>query len=568
MSDKSPLNVVIYWHMHQPEYRDFHTGEYYLPWTYLHVIKDYVDMAAHLEANPAARAVVNFTPTLLEQIDDYANQFRSFKENGTAFLDPMLESLVSPVLPQKAEERLHLIKQCLRANEERLINRYTDYKRLFTLSRHLEEHPKTIIYIDDQFLADLLVWFHLAWLGESVRRNDIRIKHLLKKGRNFSIHDRIELTHVMGELTYNVIERYRVLANNNQVELSVTPYAHPIMPLLQDINSARESVPDTKLPKVTRYPDGNERCKWHITKGLEVFKHYFGFIPAGCWPSEGSISEATARLLGESGFRWFASGETVLHNSLARSDNNPLLDNECIHRCFQYDSDAPICFFRDDGLSDLIGFNYSDWHSDDAVANMVHHLENIADACKHREDSIVSIILDGENAWEYYPENGYHFLNGLYQTLADHPDINLTTYSDFLDAQPEARQLDHIVAGSWVYGTFSTWIGDNDKNLGWDMLIDAKTAFDQVIHNGELGEEQRKRAELQLAICEGSDWFWWFGDYNPAESVSDFDYLYRKQLTNLYLLLGIEPPDNLTRAISHGSGHPAMGGTMRRGQEQ
>ncbi|WP_455199140.1 hypothetical protein [Kaarinaea lacus] len=566
-SDKNRLNVVLYWHMHQPEYRDFHTGEYYLPWTYLHIIKDYVDMAAHLETNPTARAVINFTPTLLEQIDDYAKQFLAFNEAGTAFRDPMLESLVSPVLPQSEEKRLHLIHQCLRANKERLINRYPDYRRLYSLSKHLEENPKIHIYIDDQYLIDLLVWFHLAWLGETVRREDICVKHLLQKGRNFSLHDRIELTKVMGELTINVLNRYRILAENNQVELSVTPYAHPIMPLLQDINSARESVPDTKLPKIVNYPGGDERCKWHIDKGLEVFEQHFGFRPNGCWPSEGSISEATANLLGESGFTWYASGETVLQNSLKKADDNPLLDNECIHRCFQYGKGTPVAFFRDDGLSDLIGFNYSDWHSDDAVANMVHHLENIAQACQEREDSIVSIILDGENAWEYYPENGYHFLNGLYQTLAEHSNINLTTYSDYLDQNPEPRILDHIVAGSWVYGTFSTWIGDNDKNRAWDMLIEAKTVYDQVVASGKLNKKQLTSAEQQLAICEGSDWFWWFGDYNPAESVSDFDYLFRKQLTNLYLLLGIEPPDILTKSFSRGSGNPSMGGTMRRGQE-
>ncbi len=525
-------------------------------------------MAAHLEATPRAHAVINFTPTLLEQISDYADQFTAYLKNGSAFRDPMLENLVSPVLPQNEEHRLHLIRQCLRANEARLINRYPDYKRLSTLSKHLEEHPKTILYIDDQFLVDIMVWFHLAWLGETVRRNDVRIKRLTKKGKNFSLHERIELAHVMGEITNEVINRYRLLAESGQIELSVTPYAHPIMPLLLDINSARESVPDTSLPRINHYPGGEDRCRWHIEKGLEVFEHHFGFRPRGCWPSEGSISEATARLLGESGFSWFASGETVLHNSLARADHHPLLDNECIHRCFRYQSGTPIAFFRDDGLSDLIGFNYSDWHSDDAVANMVHHLENIADACQHREDSIVSIILDGENAWEYYPENGYHFLNGLYQTLANHPNINLTTYSEFLNQKHEPRQLDHIVAGSWVYGTFSTWIGDNDKNQGWDMLIEAKNTYDQVIKSGKLEKMQIELAEQQLAICEGSDWFWWFGDYNPAESVNDFDYLYRKQLTNLYLILGVEPPEYLTRSFSHGSGHPTMGGTMRRGKEE
>jgi len=567
MSDKNPLNLVIYWHMHQPEYRDYHTGTYRLPWTYLHIVKDYVDMVAHLEATPGAKAVVNFTPTLLEQIDDYNKQFSDFITKGSAFRDPLLEALVNPVLPQKPEQRLNLIQQCLRANEERLINRYPNYKRLADLSKHIEENPGAIHYIDDQYIVDLLVWFHLAWLGETVRRNDSRVIDLLNHGKHYSLHDRIILAHVMAECTSNVIDRYRILAEKKQIELSVTPYAHPIMPLLLDIKSAREAVPDTSLPQNNEYPGGEERTRWHIQKGLDVFKHYFGFLPAGCWPSEGSISEKTAQLLGEYGFKWFASGETVLRNSLDKAEENPLLDNECIHRCFHYAPDAPISFFRDDGLSDLIGFNYSTWHSDDAVANMVHHLENIARACHHRDDTIVSIILDGENAWEYYPENGYHFLKSLYQTLSENPNINLTTYSEFLENNPEPRPLDHIVAGSWVYGTFSTWIGDHDKNLGWDMLIDAKKTYDKIIGANNLEEERKRRAEHQLAICEGSDWFWWFGDYNPAESVSDFDYLFRNQLTNLYLILGVEPPENLTQAFSRGSGRPAMGGTMRRGQE-
>lgn len=568
MSAKEPLNVVIYWHMHQPEYRDFHTGKYHLPWTYLHTIKDYVDMAAHLEANPDARAVVNFTPTLLEQIDDYAKQFEDYSKESSAFRDPMLEALVSPAQPQNTEQRLILVQQCLRANEDRLIQRYPSYQRLATLAKHLEQHPESTIYIDDQYLSDLVVWFHLAWMGETVRRNDPRIKRQLKKAENFSIHDRIELAQVMGELIGGIINRYRLLAESGQIELSVTPYAHPIMPLLLDIESAREAMPDVSLPTITSYPGGEQRCRWHIEKGLEVFQQHFGFTPAGCWPSEGSVSESTARLLSEYGFRWLASGGTVLHNSLSKAVNNPLKENECIHRRFQYDDVSTSCFFRDDGLSDLIGFTYSEWHADDAVANLTHHLENIAENCQPHENSIVSIILDGENAWEFYPENGYHFLDSLYQTLSKHPDINLTTYSSFLDQQPQARPLEHIVAGSWVYGTFSTWIGDADKNHGWDMLIDAKKTFDQVISSGALDDKHRKDAEKQLAICEGSDWFWWFGDYNPAESVNDFDYLFRMQLCNLYLLLSIEPPEYLTKSFTHGSGHPAMGGAMRRGQEQ
>jgi alpha-amylase/alpha-mannosidase (GH57 family) len=566
MSDKPKINLALYWHMHQPEYRDPYAGRYTLPWTYLHIIKDYVDMAAHLEAHPKAYTVVNFTPTLLEQIEDYQKQFDYYRQHGDGFHDPLLEALASPLFPQQHEQRMMLVKQCTRANEQRLIQRFPVFQRLAQMAEWLQEHPDTIHYISDQYLADLLTWYHLAWLGETVRRNDTRIIALIEKAMHFSLHDRNTLLHVMAELVAGVIDRYKALAERGQVELSMTPYAHPIMPLLLDISSARQAMPDVDLPSLSAYPGGEQRSRWHIEHGIEVFERFFGFRPKGCWPAEGSVSEETIALLSEYGFTWLASGETVLRNSLKRSGSELAKKGQCVHRAYQYDSTAAACFFRDDGLSDLIGFTYSTWHADDAVANLVHHLENIADACKD-EHALVSIILDGENAWEFYPENGYYFLDALYRTLSEHKRIRLTTYSDYLQREPERHTLRDVVAGSWVYGTFSTWIGDKDKNHGWDMLGEAKRAYDHHVKTNNIAPDKLELINRQLAICEGSDWFWWFGDYNPSDTVNDFDYLYRLQLSDLYLLLGLEPPDYLSEAFSHGSGAPAMGGAMRPGKE-
>lgn len=561
-----PLNVVIYWHMHQPEYRDLRTGHYHLPWTYLHTIKDYVDMAAHLEVNQAARAVVNFTPTLLEQIDDYAKQIESFFLHGTQIRDPLLDALAQPIMPSDREQRLSLIKQCLRANETRLINRYPNYQRLAEFASWLDEHPDAIVYLHDYFLTDILTWFHIAWLGETVRRNNPQVQALIDKGASFNQHDRRTLLQLIGDLCRDVIGRYRRLVEQGQVELSMTPYAHPIVPLLLDIHSARDALPEVELPAVEQYPGGKERVDWHIDRGLAVFEQHFGFRPTGCWPSEGSISEATIRTLSDKGFAWLASGDTVLHNSLQASDAP--IDTQCLHTGYRYNDTSTCCFFRDDGLSDLIGFDYATWHADDAVANLIHHLENIAGACQQHPNPIVSIILDGENAWEFYPENGYYFLDALYAGLAENPAIHLTTYSAYLADQPEITSLDRVIAGSWVYGTFSTWIGDAGKNRAWELLVDAKRACDQQLAAREFTPEIREKIAVQLAICEGSDWFWWFGDYNPAESVRDFDHLYRIQLSNLYSLLDLEPPESLGEPISLGGGQPAAGGTMRRGQEE
>ncbi|MDQ1363837.1 MAG: hypothetical protein QG652_1699 [Pseudomonadota bacterium] len=559
------LNVVLYWHMHQPEYRDIRNGVYHQPWVYLHVIKDYVDMAVHLEANPEARAVVNFAPILLEQIDDYAHQIKGFLDEGEGLRDPLLAALAGPVIKKYPENWLRLMKACLRANEIRLIKRFKQYALLADMARAAVDDPGIICYYDEQYMADLLVWYHLAWMGETVRRDNPHIKMLIDKACAYTLHDRRLLLEIIYDLIAGVVPRYRILAEQGRIELSMTPYAHPIVPLLLDMDSASQAMPDAHLPLVKKYPGGEDRCHWHMQKGMDTFKHYFGFFPAGCWPSEGSISGETVQLMQKHGIQWLASGETVLRNSLHKSG---IETNHCIHSAYQYRNAAPYCFFRDDGLSDHIGFKYSGWHADDAVANLLHHLKNIAQACNEKPDAIVSIILDGENAWEYYPDNGYYFLTALYQALSEHENLKLTTYGEYLQTHKQAVRLTELVAGSWVYGTFSTWIGSTDKNRAWDMLAEAKTAYDHAMTAGKLPEGIKRKAEKQLAICEGSDWFWWFGDYNSAETVSAFDEQFRMHLSNLYSLLGLEPPQYLSHAFSHGSGTPAMGGVMLPGKQQ
>ena len=557
MSADDRLPVVLCWHMHQPEYREPLGGIYHLPWTYLHAIKDYVDMAAHLEQVPGARAVVNFTPTLLEQIADYARQVRGFLEAGQPISDRLLYALASPVLPTGPAERLELVRACLRANRQRMIDRFPAYASLAELAEWLLEHPAQMAYASDQFLIDLLVWYHLAWLGETVRREEAWVGEMQERGGHFSTADRRRLLGLVGRLLEEVVPRYRKLAEAGQIELSVTPYAHPILPLLLDFRAAAEVVPEIELPVSDHYPGGAERAAWHIEHGLEVFEAHFGHRPRGCWPAEGGVSTAAVQLLGRAGFEWVATGGSVLHNSLAASGTDP---GPCLHRPYRIAEGGPACFFRDDGLSDLIGFTYSEWHADDAVANLVHHLEQIAGACGDVADRVVSIIMDGENAWEYYPENGYHFLSALYKALVGHPRLRLTTFSECLERAPARSSLPKLVAGSWVYGSFTTWIGHRDKNRAWDMLVEAKRGYDRH------GPDPQGERERQLAICEGSDWFWWFGDDNPAESVADFDRLYRLQLSHLYALLGEEAPEYLAHSFSQGGGSPARGGVMRAGR--
>jgi alpha-amylase/alpha-mannosidase (GH57 family) len=565
MSDRQPLNIVIYWHMHQPQYCDQITAIYQLPWSYLHATKDYIDMAAHLEAVPEARAVVNFAPILLEQLSDYAGQINGFLSENKAIRDPLLAALACPVLPGGKDQRMELVTACLRANELHSIKRFPHYQDLAEMAGWFHNHPTGMLYVGDQFIIDLLVWYHLAWMGETVRRDNDVVKALMEKGTGFTIHDRRELLKLIGELLSSVIDGYRTLADRGQVELSMSPYAHPIVPLMIDLETAREAMPDIEMPQLQAYPGGEERARWHIKEGIATFEQFFGARPTGCWPSEGGVCEATLALLEEYGFTWAASGESVFRHSMANSANVSLEDAS-LYQAFQMETGNIACFFRDDGLSDLIGFTYSDWHADDAVANLIQHLDNIAESSKGQEQPLVSIILDGENAWEHFPENGYYFLNSLYKKLSTHPGLKMTTYSEYLENKNNLMRMKKLVSGSWVYGTFSTWIGDPDKNRGWEMLGDAKKVFDQVMSEGSLSSDQTLAAQHQLSICEGSDWFWWFGDYNAEDTVSDFERLFRTHLSNLYNMLGKEPPEYLTHVFAHGSGIPTQGGVMRKGQ--
>jgi alpha-amylase/alpha-mannosidase (GH57 family) len=556
------LPVVLLWHMHQPQYRDALTGQYALPWTYLHAIKDYTDMAAHLESNPGARAVVNFTPLLIEQIEELAQRIAEHLEHGTALPDPMLALLGPEPVPREPQVRLELLRACLKAQRKQMIERFGPYLELATIADMLAT-PERIAYASNQFIHDLAVWYHLAWLGETVRRSDPLVAQLTERGRDFSPVHRRDLLTLIGTLVSQVVPRYRQLAERGQCELSVTPYGHPIIPLLIDFRSARDAVPAMPLPQHPAYPGGVARSSWHIEEAIRVFTRAFGRRPEGCWPAEGAISARTLELLAAAGFRWSASGAAVLRGSLALTDAEAAQDPLAFNRPYRLPGTGMDCFFRDDALSDLIGFTYATWHGDDAAANLVNELAQLAREYAPAGNHAVLIALDGENAWEHYPFNGYYFLRALYQQLATHPRLELTTLSECLQRGLQPAPLPRVCAGSWVHGTLATWIGDAAKNRAWDLLCDAKEAYDRALP--ELSDPaQRAAAGRQLALCESSDWFWWFGDYNPADAVSQFDRLYRRQLLTLYRRLNLPPPPELALPVAAGHGTPEHGGVMRR----
>lgn len=567
------LNVALCWHMHQPYYRDAATGVYQLPWVYLHGIKDYSDMAAHFEQHPTMHAVVNFTPVLLEQIVDYADQLAQLLSEGTPTQDRLINLLAGlEAVPGDAAGRRQLLRDCQRCHAPRMIHPYPAFNRLLRLAGVTDgsgispdNSAPLLNYLGDQYFLDVVTWYHMVWLGHSLRELP-DVVALFAQQEMYGSEQRKTLLRVIQQCLAGLIPRYRALAERGQVELSMTPYGHPIIPLMTSFDNMQCSMSEAPRPQQSVYPGGEARSVWHIEHGIAVFEQFFGRKPQGVWLAEGGISEDAVALLSAQHIRWTASGEAVWRNStrLSKIAEADIQDKRKLFGASDLPEQKTRIFFRDDGLSDLIGFRYSNWHADDAVADFIQHLQNIAaflgaEASNH----CVTIILDGENAWEYYPDNGHYFLDGLYSALSSSAVLQTVTLAQASEQLP-VSPLPRLCAGSWVYGTFSTWIGSSDKNRGWDYLIAAKSVYDAAVAAGKLDAPQLALATRQLAICEGSDWFWWFGDYNPADSVSDFESLYREQLRVLYRLVGAEPPKTLDVPLSHGSGMAENAGTMRR----
>lgn len=567
MSDKKLL-LNLYWHMHQPDYRDLVTGEYVLPWTYLHALKDYSDMAYHLEQNAAARVSFNFVPILVEQLQDYAEQSRSGQ-----WRDPLLRLLANPDLDNISDAECQLIvDSCFKAHHEKMLSPFPHYQRLLKLYELVAPIMQSgqFHYLSAQYKADLLVWYHLAWTGEGLRRKNKTVQALMQKGVLFTLEERQALLTVISDTLQGILPRYQALLAKGQIEMSTTPYYHPILPLLIDLKSTRDAMPEAPLPNAATYPDGYTRATAHVEAAQQFHERTFGQKAAGMWPAEGAVSHAALSLLAEQGVTWAATGQGVLANSLRKLGLPHAQAQEYLYQPYKITNGQQdiVCFFRDDHLSDKIGFEYSKQYASEAVHDFVQSLEHIL-AQAEDETPVVSVILDGENAWEYYPYNGFYFLQELYHALATHPNIQMTTFSEILAMQlaqqlPEPVLLNDICAGSWVYGTFSTWIGEPAKNRAWDLLCEAKRQYDLQVHRLSAADQQK--CQQQLALCEGSDWFWWFGDYNNAQSVQSFDQLYRRNLSNLYHLLGLTPPAHLSQPISLGGGDAENAGTMRRGQ--
>ncbi len=544
--DNSSVFITFVWHMHQPMYKDPRNEEYILPWVRLHAIKDYFDMAAWIEAIPQMRAVINIVPSLFVQLEDYSE--------GSAE-DPYLIYSSKPVSELTIDEKLFLLKNFFTINKERKIDPSPRYNELWQKQSQAERQlEKALSVFTLQDYLDLQVLFNMAWCGSSLKKDD-EVAALIDKDRNFTQEEKELLLAKQQELIGKIIPLYKHLQEQGQIEISVSPFYHPLLPLICDNYLATKAHQELQLPKHRfSYPyDAEEQ----IRLAVEYYSRLFGIEPRGMWPPEGGVSNKVLELGINHGIRWLATDEAILRKSLAevtgagREKKRHFAEEKLyVPHKFKNQGREISIFFRNQALSNIISFVYSSWDEEEAASDFYHRLVALKNSLKKTEERyIISIIMDGENAWEYFPQGGERFLLSLYQKIINRREFIPITFSEFLNLQDGGSQpyLTHIAPGSWIYGNFSTWIGEPAKNEAWDHLFEARKTFENWMAHLTPEEKQQKRKSIEKAlnaiyIAEGSDWFWWLKKGEQPESEKLFSILFKLQLSEMYRALGMEVP--------------------------
>ena len=551
------LYLALMWHQHQPVYKDTSNpasrGSYIHPWVRLHAIRDYYSMAALVEQHPDVHLTINLTPSLLAQIEDYVDRGAT---------DRALELTLKPAGRLSDDEREVILSDFFDAHWHNQIFPYPRYKELF-------EKRQAGHAFSTQDVRDLQMWFNLAWFAQEFRTGEVRmvtgetvsVHRFVEQGLNFSIRDIQEMVECQYTIMKGVIPIHRRMQDAGQVEVSTSPYYHPILPLLVDTDQATIDRPGATLPRRFTHPEDADA---HVRMAIESFTRWFGRPPRGMWPAEGAVSQNVVPIFARHGIRWIATDERVL----ARSGQWGYKTDEPNILCQPYRTAeaewAVSTFFRNAELSDAIGFRYNGY-SDYSGAAM-HFLQQIKNNFAFRlagdEDRVLSVILDGENAWGDYREDARPFLHALYSLLESDPEVQTVTFSEYIDGNrargiaphplEEQVQVYDLFTGSWADESGSapgvdlgTWIGEEEENRAWELLANARSALVQTGATPEAAPE----AFQALYMAEASDWFWWFGEDQESDNDGDFDDLFRDHLKNVYRGLGQRPPAELDRHI-------------------
>jgi alpha-amylase/alpha-mannosidase (GH57 family) len=549
------VNLVVLWHMHQPQYRDPESGRYVLPWTRLHALKDYWGMVKVLQEVPEFHATFNVVPSLGMQLEEYASG--KFDEPWCALAFKKAETL-------SREDKAEILARAFQLNHERLMSRWPRFVELFEWSRPAGGAQAQVTFTPRDW-RDLQVLSQLAWMDEVWLEKDPVVGRLANKAKDYSEADKTSLQAKQMELLGLVLPTYRDAAKSGQVELSTTPFYHPILPLLCDSDIARVANPSTPLPRrAYRQPDD---AREQLRRAREYHERVFGMKPAGLWPSEGSVSDQTLTLAIEEGFQWFGTDEGVLGRTLNvgffRDATGIPANAERLYKPWrvQLAGNSITGLFRDHQLSDLIGFVYSRMEQQSAAADLHGKLRYLADQVRTEEPLTICLFLDGENAWEYYPGNGREFLRHFYKRIASDSDFRALTATEAIAASKSTPSTGGIFPASWINANFDVWIGSDEDVAAWELLWDARQMYASCVEAEKQGraDAPTKTALVQalesLLAAEGSDWCWWFGPEHSTANDAEFDALFRKHLTGIYLALGQIAPSDLAKPIKRKPEH-------------
>ena len=541
-----PLHLAIIWHHHQPYYADDVADEVEMPWVRLHGSKDYWGMATHLEQHPGIRLTVNLVPSLVLQLLDYAEHGRE---------DRLLRISRIPADSLSRDEAMYLLEQGFMANLDHMIRPQPRYYELWRLRGPQFRQPERALRrFRTQDLRDLQVWTNLAWIHPIAFEQDPELDELRRKERYYTEEEKLWILERQLELVREVLPKYRALMERAQIEISTSPFFHPILPLLLDRRLARAAAPELPLPAYEGgYP---EDARWHVQEALEYMQSVLGKRPVGMWPSEGAVCEQMVPLLADQGVRWIATDEEILTRSVdgrvgREPDTGYVRNPHLLYRPWRIAVDGRQLdvLFRDRALSDLIGFHYQKVDPQSAATDFLNKLHAIRHAVNSGPPPLVTVVLDGENSWEYYPGGGVAFLRTLYGELQRADWVRTSAVSDYLTQYPPEETLPRLFPGSWVDHSFNIWIGHEEDRRAWELLDRTRRHLVDAHRQGRGDQSVHARAWREIYIAEGSDWFWWFGDEHVTAQRDLFDYLFRKHLQNVYALLGDTVPAELLQPI-------------------
>jgi alpha-amylase/alpha-mannosidase (GH57 family) len=538
--------LALVWHMHQPSYRDALSGRVLLPWTRLHVTKDYRDMVEILGLYPRVHATFNLTPALLEQVESLAE--------GAP--DDYLELARRPPENLTSDERRFMARQFFSVRPETMLKPHARYRELW--DRHATPRSgRSPAAMGVSDLRDLAVWFHLAWVDPSYFEEE-PIRSLLEKGRGFSESEKQALLDWGVSCAAATLPAYRAAAERGQVELTTSAYHHPILPLLIDTDAPREGSPTIALPAPARRAP--EDAREQIRRARAFHESRFGTAPRGTWPPEGAVSNAALAMLRSEGFGWAASDETVLASALGGRPQAAVPWQAALYRPYAVEtpSGAISMVFRDRALSDLIGFTYMHWEPERAARDFVDRVlaaAETASAGRAEERGpgggsgtpLITVILDGENCWESYPQDGRPFLTALYAALEAEGRIEAVTVSEALEREAHPAPLRGVSVGSWIRSDLGVWVGHPEKNRAWEEVGRLRERIGRARAAGATQEADAAREELLIA--EASDWFWWYGDDHQSTHRDEIDGLFRAHLIRGYSLLGLPAPASIRRSL-------------------